>query len=363
MQKNQRGFSLIAALITIVLLATVVIAFTRSAENIRRIAAQSDVAAEEARDLKLLSDAVRSYSKTKVSEWVADQRIEIDIPTLITAGFLPEDFAKRFSAGVGISPLGQPYRIVTLVAGAGDAPVPLKTPRTVITQLGPAPDLALERISIENLPEAIYGVQKRVALSAVRDHRLSAGAIEQGASIVRGINGAFTKDVIAWIGTAEAPFAVSLVGFPDLDALANPNPIATGPRFTNCSIIDGIQRASGGCSAVFEATGGAGQIWEDCEKRGIGYVRPTCPASKVEVKSWTPAAYFSLVDTPIGTLTTGGEIVVGGGGREYPGCFLNPPTNTRLFVDTPTATRYALASLNNVTALRQRLSQDVYYLT
>ena len=64
-----------------------------------------------------------------------------------------------------------------------------------------------------------------------------------------------------------------------------------------------------------------------------------------------------MVDTPVGTLTTGSDVMTPGGGL-YLWC--GPSGGP--FITRPTAARYALSTLNNVTALRQLLSQEGYYV-
>ena len=147
------------------------------------------------------------------------------------------------------------------------------------------------------------------------------------------------------VDLAEALTMVFL-GFPELGDTGVTG--TGGPRYTNCALLDGMS----GCDHY----GFGSTQYYTCVQSGSGFIQPVCASPSIDVRRWAPTGGFSLVDTPVGTLTTGMDTVVSGGGETF-NC-----GNGTTFTTTPTAERYAITTINNVTALRQLMSKEVYYV-
>ena len=188
--------------------------------------------------------------------------------------------------------------------------------------------------------------------------RLTTGTVRVGETTATGYLNAFANFDLALYMPAPGPTAVvALVGFPEFDDSSTTPPGPTGgPKYTNCNLVNGMATVGSGNPGSNCPYGVNSPEYNQCIWYLTGYVQPQCPAPKVEVRAWVTTDQFSLVDTPVGTLTTGSDIVTGSAGSTIQGC--RPGGGD--FTPTPLSKWYAVTSLNNVTAMRQLISEDGY---
>ncbi len=244
---------------------------------------------------------------------------------------------------VGTSPFGQPYQIATIVPDLD------KKPRTVIYDNLTMLDARLARVGLlQTLPD-VLNLKIDIAGLGVANHKLITGTVRVGETTATGYLNSFANFDLALYMPAPGPTAVvALVGFPELggDDPTPTTPGPTGPRYTNCILIQGDD----GCEHLGNFISNNNPTYQDCQRDLIGYRPTVCPAPKVEVKRWRRTSNFSLVDTPVGTLTTGEERLVTDPGGDT---FLNCPSFGMEFTTSPTYNSYSITTINNVTALRQ----------
>lgn len=345
-RKNLKGFTLIEMFLVLAVAVTLIGLSVYGLNRYRLAQMYQNFASQEATELAQIKAAAVKYVAANQASWRTDTRIEYRPADLIAAGFLPTDFAKRLQAdgstSVGTSPFGQPYLISSI------KPMPDKIVRTVIYDNLGLLDARLARIGILQTNPDVLTLKTNIAGLAVANHKLIAGTVRVGETTATGYLNSFANFELALYMPAPGPTAVvALVGFPELgDSSTNPTP--GGPRYTNCALLDGMS----GCDHF----GYGSTQYYACVQSGSGFIQPTCAAPAVDVRRWAPTGGFTLVDTPVGTLTTGADIELSGGGEQF-NC-----GNGVTFTTTPTASRYAITTINNVTALRQLISKDVYYV-
>lgn len=216
--RRQAGFTMVGVLIGLALAVVTMFGWMQYSGKLQRLALQDSGIKQQAQEMKIMTDAVRAYVDANKASWTNGSRQVITVAQLITAGYLPANFAVRHNVATpGTTPLGQRYRAISIKAANDVPPVAPGTVRSIVLQENSAVLGALDRLYIANTAAEILGFQRKVALIGNRDHRLVTGAIAQGTSAGLGVGGAFTKDLTAWLTTpATAAFSVSFLGFPDL---------------------------------------------------------------------------------------------------------------------------------------------------
>ena len=350
--KKERGFSILELSIVLFIGAGLLTTFILMLQNFRLSEAYKTYSSIQAREMVQVRDAASKYVKSQQATMALGQRLEYGVDTLIRQNYLPNDFALRDSGAgptAGISPFGQPYKIVS-IKDALDKKV-----RTVIYDDGVPKAARLARAGVTRVAASILALKGEIAGRGVLEQKAITGTVAAGATAATGYLNTFANfSVEAWILTPPVE-AISMVflGFPELGDTGVTG--TGGPRYTGCALLDGMS----GCDHFGFGT----TAYYTCVENGSGFIQPTCAAPAVDVRRWSPTAGFALIDTPVGTLTTGGDEILSGGGQEYPGCGPTGPTGQPgSFTTNPTASRYALSSLNNVTALRQLISRDEYYV-
>ncbi|MFA7320613.1 MAG: hypothetical protein WC000_04015 [Dokdonella sp.] len=157
---------------------------------------------------------------------------------MVTAGFLPTDFAARQGTGTAaVSPFGQPYMVVARRIVAGEPPT------AVVSEANAPIPVKLARIGVEDSDPAILALKQTIAAQTGRDYKAISATIEKSSRTARGVGNSFTKDLTAYFtaGFTQAS-AVALVNFKDLDpddGGEGGNPVADAPKYSNCQVVQG----------------------------------------------------------------------------------------------------------------------------
>lgn len=274
--RSHRGFSLIEAMIVIVLVAGAALVTLNLLNAEQRRQQRAAMVGEQANEMAVMTRALESYleSSDTLPEDL-DTPFTIPAQDLETAGLIPEDFAYRAMSGLTTptSPLGQEYLLIGVKTAAGyrGAVLPSGAPNAGFLARAGLPDT--------NEARSEYGVSVMQKLR--QDHLAAAGVSKAGElQINREVSG-FTFDLSGLLGAALAePTVISLAGYPEFRPVA---PIAidggnTGNTPKECYSVNTLN-APLSCDAGYE------MAWE--------YELCSDPAGQ-------PQTY---VDTPAGKIT------------------------------------------------------------
>lgn len=331
--KRNRGYLLLEILIVLMLAGVAFGGFRLYQQRQFAARQQERMVAEYVNDYTALARAVRNYVSTRESGWAANTVTTITIAQLIAAGELPGGFGTR-PTGTSQTVLGQTLRIVAI-----RNPTATRTP-TVIAETGAANGGLLELAGLRADGSDLLPFKRRAAAS-IAALRIPAGTLPAGGLTVTGAgSNAWTKDLTAYFASAPTQAVVAgMTGFPDLDLIYDPNPIANGSNWGDCPVAQASLNGNG-----FPAVSGV------------------CPSGSTEVGSW-PACGGAAGVYSVGfaSVTIGGEI-----GRSEPAfnntCFggssasWSPPCDSRLMNDHV----YLQHSMNNAIITESRCFSTIY---
>jgi len=253
----QKGFTLLELILVAGVIAIVLAALPSLWRRVPQGRAETAVVDEYVNEALMLMRASRNYAETNQSVWAPNSVNIITIPQLVTAQQLPSSFGTR-ATGSDRSPAGNVWRIVAIRNATGPSS------RIVVTETGAANGAELESIGMQANGSDVARLKARVALALV-GQRVPAATVAGGTtSAVGGGSNPWTKDLSAFFAgaTPTQPVIAGLIGFPDLDAAFDPNPMSAA-RYGDCPVAPAV-------------TG----------SYGLPTGNGTCPVGTTEVGSW-----------------------------------------------------------------------------
>jgi len=230
--RRERGFSVLEALIVVVLAAMAIAAAAVAARYWSKEARRDRTTAEAARTFGALADAVVRYGQAHPEAFTATPR-EVPLTELVAAGAWPAGAPTE-------TPWAQPLAVLARTGPNGV--------ESIVIEKGEQPDSgALLGMGINELPR-IEELKRAVAMQLAATQR-AAGVVATGASEVVGALGTFHKDVSAFAtATADTlpaswPAIAVLSGFTDLtpdsgeDAIDIEIPIGGSLDLTGCTLV------------------------------------------------------------------------------------------------------------------------------
>lgn len=280
MKSRKAGFTLIEMLV-VAAVAAVLMGVALTAGNMwLHDANRAKLVAEQSREMYMLSKAVEQYMQANARNWTLDQRQVIGIDTLITATFLPQQFARRTDvAGVvanGVSPFGARYNAAAIAAMLSGK----RVSRGVVWETGtPIAWGRYARVGLGQGSEPTNGsgstskinvLKQEIArnLNADQKHPAPAVANVTGTS-VRGVSNGWVQDVAPYLGTSVTfvvPSVVILAGWPEFGSVLPP--IDQTNNFGTCTVYP-ADCGTGGDLCLYPSS---------VPRSGI------CPVGQIEVK-------------------------------------------------------------------------------
>ncbi len=248
-QIRKRGFSLVEMLIVAALAAVVMAATMMFANQYMQEAARTKLVSEQAREMYMLSKATEQWMVANSKTWTLDTRMTVTTDELITATFLPLDFAKRYDVagvqGTGVTPFGARYN----VAGMASMLAGKRVHRGVVWETGTP--IAWGRYARVGLSQGSEGanssgfnskiniIKSDIARAMNAEWKHPAPTVATvGAATVRSVGSAWTQSVTAYLGsgvTFVVPSVVVLAGWPEYGSVLPTDP-TTGDDFGTCTV-------------------------------------------------------------------------------------------------------------------------------
>lgn len=209
-----RGVSLIELLIVIAVATIVISVGIRWAMEERRVAMRDDVVAQQSQELGALTRALAEHLNTATGLPTAmNTPFDVSIPTLVTAGLLPPNFAIRSGATTATAFTGQTYRVRAVRTTAGY--------RGVVYMEGAPQDTVMGRLGMGTDNASLRMFHQGVMRRARTSHAVQVGVVPAFSSAVDSVVSGFTYDL--------SGILPSVVGHTTAVALANYSDLNTTP--------------------------------------------------------------------------------------------------------------------------------------
>lgn len=266
MAKGQRGFTLAEALAVLVIVLVAAAFAYRALDARNKGAVAESFILSEARELKELAAAARSYAAQNKASWVANTTYFAYIAQLsaTTPPLLPTTWAQR-GGTAGLTPIGETYRAIFRKDSSGVV-------RIVITDYGngiPSSDVRIRQAGYLKTAASLDGYKIRVAdqYAKLTDGGYS-GVVAANTMSARAPGGGFTQDLTAYFNSTAPtyPVAVVLVGWPEY-------------RGGDDGDEEGYE---GSCRVVLPVCSGGGSA---CGSSST-YVPAVCPNGYTQRDSW-----------------------------------------------------------------------------
>ncbi|MEO7326561.1 MAG: prepilin-type N-terminal cleavage/methylation domain-containing protein [Dokdonella sp.] len=322
MKRTQNGFSLMEALVAVIILTVIAATFASMMLMQNKQEAKTDFREIETRELSQLYYATKAYMKETPSA-VTATTAQIGLNTLIAAGKLPQAFATR-GGTLGQTPWRQTYTIYAKLDATDNKP------RAVIHEGSPAASAPnLLRAGVPNTTVAIAALKSDIATKVTSAYKIPAATIAAGTLSAVGALNAFTKNITGVLPTAPMQTAAAvLVGYPDLEP---PDTVVTsGSKWGNCTFSPPTKStafANYGQPIAAVCPAGTQNLVHVSTSNGVKQGFPFC-----RMNHHFGETNYTIYPTDIGDLTIGAEqqtdpIVILMGFYNY-GCHTDPITGT-----------------------------------
>lgn len=209
--RRSRGFSLIEAMIVIVLITGVAMITLNLLNAEQRRQQRNAMVSEQANEMATITRAMEAYLESSDSlPPDLDTPFVLNPQDLVDAGLLPSDFAYRPMSGriTPTSPLGQEYLLIGVNTTDGY--------RGALLPTGDTSEGFMARAGLPGTPESLSEFGIAVMQRLKQDHLTAAGVTTAGAlAINRDVSG-FSFDLSMLLAAApEDPTVISLAGFPE----------------------------------------------------------------------------------------------------------------------------------------------------
>ncbi len=237
-QLRARGFTLVEMLVVAALAAVVMGASMLYINEYLKEANRTKLVSEQAREMYMLSKATEEWMVQNSRNWALDTRITVTTDALITATFLPQDFARRIplaggAAITGVTPFGDRYNIAAIAALKDGK----RVHRGVVWESGtPIGWGRYARAGLAQGSEPANGAGGASKINMIKNEIARAlntewkhpapGFANVPVATVHGVSGSWTQDVAGYLGvgvTFVTPSVVVLAGWPEYGSVLPPD--------------------------------------------------------------------------------------------------------------------------------------------